>query len=385
MTQTLSLSAKQKRVVLWVGMGALVGLVIWAARHVLLPYVLGLVLAYLLLPLVNWLDRHMPDRMHQWRLARPLSIILTYLLLIAIAGTIVAFFVPLIADQIKVLVNNWPSLTSRVQDWGSRGWGWYKSILDALQSISPTWRQTIETGLQNLAADAIAAVQQGAVATARTVSSTISFIIGLIVIPFWLFYILHDESQVKSGILRAIPQQLRPDVECLARLIDDVLSAYIRGQLLLVLFVGGMATIALLIIGVPFALVLGLIAGMFEMLPFVGPILGAVPAVLVALLTDPGSAIWVAVSFFAIQQVENLILVPRISGESVKLHPAMVMVVLVIGNELAGFLGMLVAVPITAVIRDVFKYLYLRLLDVPLAPSEAIADIRSGKEVQLSV
>ena len=102
-------------------------------------------------------------------------------------------------------------------------------------------------------------------------SSTISFVIGLVVIPFWLFYILHDESQVKTGVLRALPQQLRADVLCMARLIDDVLSAYIRGQLLLCLFVGGMATIALFIIGVPFALVLGLIAGIFEILPYIGP------------------------------------------------------------------------------------------------------------------
>jgi predicted PurR-regulated permease PerM len=80
-----------------------------------------------------------------------------------------------------------------------------------------------------------------------------------------------------------------------------------------------------------------------------------------------------------------LILVPRISGKSVKLHPAMVMVVLVVGNQLAGFLGMLVAVPITALIRDVFKYLYLRLLDEPLAPVQAMTRIRSGQQVQLDV
>jgi predicted PurR-regulated permease PerM len=174
-------------------------------------------------------------------------------------------------------------------------------------------------------------------------------------------------------------------VACLARLIDDVLSAYIRGQLLLILFVGGLSTIALLIIGVPFAIVLGLIAGIFEALPYVGPILGAIPALIVALLSDPVSAIWVAVAFFAIQQVENLILVPRISGESVKLHPAMVMVVLVMGNELAGLLGMLVAVPITATIRDVFKYLYLRFQDEPLEPEDALSSIRAGQEVQLGV
>jgi predicted PurR-regulated permease PerM len=190
---------------------------------------------------------------------------------------------------------------------------------------------------------------------------------------------------VKTGMLGVLPQQFRADVQCLASLIDDVLSAYVRGQLLLCLFVGSMATIALFAIGVPFALVLGLIAGILEALPFVGPILGAIPAVAIALLSDPVSAIWVAAAFFAIQQVENLILVPRIAGKSVKLHPAVVMVVLVVGNELAGFWGMLIAVPVTAVLQDVFKYLYLRFLDEPLVPQEAMARIRSGQEVQLEM
>jgi predicted PurR-regulated permease PerM len=171
----------------------------------------------------------------------------------------------------------------------------------------------------------------------------------------------------------------------MARLIDDVLSAYIRGQLLLCLFVGGLATLSLFIIGVPFALVLGLIAGLLEALPYIGPILGAIPALVVALLSDPGTAIWTAIAFFSIQQIENLILVPRIAGESVKLHPAVVMVVLVVGNELAGFWGMLVAVPTTAVIRDVFKYLYLRFLDEPLLPEDAMASVRTGAQVDLNV
>jgi predicted PurR-regulated permease PerM len=257
--------------------------------------------------------------------------------------------------------------------------GWYT------ENIPAEWRETIETNLKNLLDDALTAIRAGLVATVTTLFSTMSFILGLVVIPFWLFYILQDERQVKEGVLRAFPEQLRPDVWCMARLIDDVLSAYIRGQLLLVLFVGGLATLALLIIGVPFALVLGLIAGIFEALPYIGPILGAIPAVLVALLTDPVSAIWVVAAFFAIQQIENLILVPRISGQSVKLHPALVMVVLVVGNELAGLPGMLIAVPVAAVLRDVFKYLYLRFLDDPLSPEEALASLRSGQEVQLGV
>jgi len=370
---------KRNRLILWAALILLVGGILWVARPVLLPYILGLVLAYLLLPLVNWLDRHMPARLRTWKIARPLSIVLTYVLLLLLIGGIIAFFVPIVIDQVEVLIRNWPSLTSRVADWGEQGLGWYQT------TIPEDWRTTIETNLKNLLDDALTALQNTLVATLGTVFSTISFTLGLVVIPFWLFYILHDESQVKTGVLQAFPQQLRADVRYLSRLIDDVLSAYIRGQLLLCLFVGGLATIALFIIGIPFALVLGLIAGLFEALPYVGPILGAIPAVFVALLADPVSAIWVAIAFFAIQQFENLVLVPRISGRSVKLHPALVMVVLVIGNELAGLLGMLVAVPVTAVIRDVFKYLYLRSLDEPLLPEEALAQLRSDQEVHLDV
>jgi predicted PurR-regulated permease PerM len=377
--------ARRNRLILWTALVLLVGGMIWAARNVLLPYVLGLVLAYLLLPLVNWLDRRMPARLHTWRVARLLAILLTYLLLILVIGGIITFFVPLIVDQVNVLIENWPSLTQTVRDWGTRGWGWYNNFIESIEQFSPSWKDTIENSLKGLATEVIVVIQEGAVATVRTLSSTISFIIGLVVIPFWLFYLLHDESQVKEGVMRALPQQLRADVRCMASLINDVLSAYIRGQLLLCLFVGGLATIALFLIGVPFALVLGLIAGIFEILPYVGPILGAIPALVIALLADPWSALWVAIAFFGIQQVENLVLVPRISGESVKLHPAMVMVVLVVGNELAGFWGMLIAVPVTAVIRDVFKYLYLRFLDEPLGPDEAMTNVRTGQEVQLGV
>ena len=376
---------RRNRLLLWAILFLLIGGMLWAARHVLFPYILALVIAYLLLPVVNWLDHHMPVRFRTWRLARPLAILLTYLLLLVLIVGVMAFFVPLIVDQIKVLIEKWPDLTRQVEAWGTRGWGLYTDMIESIESISPRWRDTIESSLEDLASDLLIAVQNGLIATIRTVSSTVSFLIGLIVIPFWLFYILHDESQVKKGIIQALPEQLRADVQCMASLIDDVLSAYIRGQLLLCLFVGTLATLSLLIIGVPFALILGLIAGVFEVLPYVGPILGAIPAILVALLSNPPSAIWVAVAFIAIQQVENLLLVPRIAGQSVKLHPALVMVVLVIGNQLAGFWGMLVAVPITAVIRDVFKYLYLRMLDEPLVPEEAMARIRSGQEVPLGV
>jgi predicted PurR-regulated permease PerM len=370
-------SARFKRFVLWFTMSALVVVLLWMARPVLVPFVLGLILAYLLLPIVHWLEKHLPARLRDWGAARPVSIILTYLLFILIIGGLVAFVVPVIGPQVGNFVERIPRYREQLGNLVRDSQQWYESnIPDSLKS-------TIEDNLANIAQGVLGQIQDNLVNMISTVFGSINFLIGLIIIPFWLFYILQDESRVKSGIMEALHPEIRGDVRSLAALVDDVLGAYVRGQLLLTLFVGVLATVALLIIGVPFAPVLGLIAGVFEVLPNIGPYLGAIPAILVALATRPVSAIWVAVAFFIIQLVENLILVPRISGKSVKLHPALVMMVLVIGGQLAGFWGMLIAVPVTAVIRDVFLYLYLRLLDEPLSPDEAVARMRSDQEVQM--
>lgn len=370
-------SARFKRFVLWFTMSALVVALLWMARSVMVPFILGLVLAYLLLPLIHWLERHMPARLRTWRVARPLSIILTYVLFVLIIAGVVTFLVPVMARQVGTFVERIPQYSDQLGDLVQKGREWYGS------NIPESWKATVETNLEEIAQGVAGQAKDSLGDMIRTVFSSFNFLIGLIIIPFWLFYILQDESRVKSGIMEALHPELRADVQSLARLVDHVLSAYVRGQLILCLFVGVLATIGLVIIGVPFAPVLGLIAGIFEVLPNIGPYLGAIPAILVALATNPVSAIWVAVLFFAIQMIENLVLVPRISGKSVKLHPALVMMVLVIGGQLAGFWGMLIAVPVTAVIRDIFLYLYLRLLDEPLSPEEAVARMRSEKQVQL--
>ncbi len=370
-------SARFKRFGLWLIMSLLVATLLWMARPVLVPFVLGLVLAYLLLPLVHWLERHLPARFRDWGIARPLSIILTYLLFVLIIAGIIAFIVPVIGRQVGTFAEQVPEYYEQLGDLVEKGRDWYDT------NIPESWKATVEENLSEIAQGILSQAKDSLFGVVRTVFSSIGFLIGLVIVPFWLFYILQDESRVKSGIMEALHPELRRDVRSLATLIDGVLSAYVRGQLLLCLFVGALATVALLIIGVPFAPVLGLIAGILEVLPNIGPYLGAVPAILVALATNPVSAIWVAVAFFAIQLIENLLLVPRISGKSVKLHPALVMMVLVIGGQLAGFWGMLIAVPITAILRDVFLYLYLRLLDDPLTPDEAVARMRSEQQVQM--
>ena len=189
------------------------------------------------------------------------------------------------------------------------------------------------------------------------------------IIPVWLFYVLNDQSRFMKSAVSMIPAQIRADTVNIVRISDRILSKYLRGQLLLCLVVGVLAAIGLSLLKVPFPAVLGMLAGIFEILPFVGPLLGALPAVLVALIQDPILAVWTILLFIVIQQVENTVLVPRISGKAVELHPALIVLVLIIGSEVAGLAGAILAVPLTAIIRDVFKYLYLRLGDDPLEPA----------------
>ncbi len=369
---------RRNRLILLVILVLLVGGMFYVARAALFPYILGLVIAYLVLPLVNFLNRIMPASLAKRNLSRPLAIIIVYLVVILIIVGFFIFLVPIVADQMEAL---W----AQREELLAKGQALLNELLSRYRTYIPlNVQEIIQSNLEKLIGLIGQAVQEGAIRTFKVVSSTISYLLGIMVIPFWLFYILHDESQFKKGAFSLIPERYGPDVRNIARIIDDILSAYIRGQLLLCLFIGAMSTVGLLIIGVDFAVLLGIVAGAFEILPFVGPILGAIPAILVAALTHGTKTLWTLLLFIVIQQVENTFLAPRIAGESVKLHPAIIMVVLVIGNEALGIWGMLVAVPVTAIIRDVFKYLYLRFSDEVVTPEEALARIRT-EEVKIDI
>ncbi len=363
--------ARRNRLILILILLLIVGWMLYVARAVLFPYILGLVLAYVLYPLVRRIDHYMPAVLKQRRLSRPLAIIIVYLMVILLIAGLMAFLVPVVINQVESLWAQREQLVAKGQallgEWLIR----YRA------TIPEEWRRTIEENLVKAAGAVGQTVQEGMVSTVSAVTSTVSLALGMVVIPFWLFYVLADEGQMANAFEATVPDSIEPDVRNVLRITDDILSAYIRGQLLLCVVVGAMATVGFVLAGVDFAVLLGLIVGLCEFIPFVGPILGAVPALIVAVIKSPITALWTLLVIVVVQQVENLFLVPRIAGESVKLHPALIMVVLVIGNEALGLWGMIVAVPLTAIVRDVFKYLYLRFSDEPVSSAEALARVRT--------
>jgi predicted PurR-regulated permease PerM len=289
-----------------------------------------------------------------------------------------ALVVPVVIDQARTL---WAVRETIVEQLERLGRG----IFDEYQKLPLEVRLQVESSLDRLGDLIGKALQQAAQGTVVAISYTISLVLGIAIIPFWTFYLLNDSHELGQAALNMVPLQLREDLLSVLKLMDTVFGAYLRGQLLLGVIIGVLSAIGLSIIGINFALVLGVVAGICELIPNIGPILGAIPALVVAMAQDPTKALITAIFAIAIQQLENLFLTPRVLGKSVQLHPVLVMVVLVIGSELGGVVGLFLAPLATAVLRDLFRYFYYRFADEPLSPVEALSRVHRREKLSLEV
>lgn len=331
------------------------------------PFIIALVLGYLMLPLVDLLNKFLP---------RVLAILAVYLVFIGAIVGFVSWLTPIVIHQVDELVNQSGNYSQQAQAWTADLTRWYNSL-----PLSSEARTSIENSVRNSIGAVGSAVQQGVIGTVRAVSRAMGFFVGLFIIPFWLFYVLKDKDRGIAAFNYMLPAAWRLDVWRIIRIINGVLTSYIRGQLLLGLAVGVASTIGLLLVGAEFPVLLGVVAGFTELIPIIGPVLGAVPALIIAAFHPEG---WVMVLkvlavFVVVQQLENNLLVPKIQGDSVKLHPSLIMVALVVGSQVGGLVGLIVAVPMAAILRDVYLYLYRRFAE-DYSPREAEASVPSRQD-----
>lgn len=371
------LSSQRRRGMIAGSVALLGAALLYLARRALLPFVLGAFLAYLVAPVVNGIDKRLPAPLRGRRSWRGLVVIAVYTLSVTGLVLSLAWIVPPIGAEVGGLVQRLPELGRKI----------YEAAPDTLQTALETYRETVppeiqqvvDRNLQNVIPSLLSVLQSGVSRTLDIALSTLSFVLGLVVVPLWMFFILRDQYDMTATIYALVPAVLRDDVRNILMLWDAILGAYLRGQVLLCVSVGAMFTAGLLFLRIDFALLLGTIAGILEVVPVLGPVLGAIPALLVALATSPSNVIWVVVLALAVQQLENLFLVPQVQGMTVRLHPAIVMLALVVGSEVAGVAGVILSVPLTAMFRDVVSYLCLRLADRPLSPAEALAQMTRTK------
>lgn len=332
----------------------------------LLPFFLGLILTYLLLPIVHLFDSLIGRLIHRKTITRTLSITIVFILTLALIVFIIFNFVPVISSQFSALLGAIPTLYGRVIKLLGTDWPTFVSrIPSEFQNIFTSNLNQAITGL-------LAAVQRGVLATVTVITQTISFILGLLLIPFWLFIVMQDEDKAWRGFYSMVPARARDDVRYLIQIIDRSLHAYIRSQLIGLLLAWALTTITLLAMNIDLAMLWGTLAGLMEIVPFVGPYIAAVPPIIWTLAYRPQMAIWVIVAYLAIQNILGIFVMPRISGDATRIHPAIIMVIVLVGAQVAGVWGVLLGVPLVAVIRDVFRYLYLRTTEQGNTPQEAI-------------
>lgn len=294
--------------------------------HVLLVFSLAAALTFAVAPIVARLEDHLP---------RTIAVALVFIGLVATLAAIALLVAqPLTAEG--------QALADRIKDYS-----------DAVQGKRPLLigDRPLPPGVQ----DQIRAVveTQGPDLAARSGGLVLAFlavVFDLVIVLVVTFYLLLDARRVRVLILRALEPPNRPGARRVFDEISRVFGAYLRSQLIVALSLGAMVTIALTIIGVPYALLLGALAGIVELVPMLGPFLGAVPALLIASTVPFPAVAWTAVAFLVIQQFESNVLVPRLTGHAVGLHPLAAMLALLAGFEAAGIVGGLFAVPIVGLL-----------------------------------
>ena len=319
---------------------------VWAMylvrSQLLLIYICAL-FATGLAPLVRSIERHRLLRIGNRRLPRPAAIGLIYATVIGLLAALVAAITPPMLAQGRQL---WKDLPER---------------LDLLQHKLVQWGLlSPDASLKELLQKAPAGGADAVTTVLVALWGIVGGLFGFVTVLLLTFYLLLDAQRVYGVFVRLFPRAQRRRVSEVSERAAGKISAWLSGQVLLGFIIGVTSGIGLWVMGVPYFFVLAVISGIGEMIPMVGPLLSAVPAVAVAFTVSPGLAFGVAVFFMVQQMLENNVLVPKVMGEQVGLSAVTVIASLLIGTALLGFMGALLAVPTAAILQVLFEELVLR-------------------------
>ncbi|MCL2150271.1 MAG: AI-2E family transporter [Dehalococcoidia bacterium] len=327
--------------------------VFYTWRQLFLPFIVGLALAYIMLPLVRWVERSLPGKSRRWvKAKRIVAIIIVALTVLTVIGVAIFFAVNRFANDSSGMIENASQFIdkalSNVQEWlSSMGAGLSESWQERLDDTAANLGNIVDDALEGLLAN-----------SGGMISSSFGVVMSFAALPLFLFYLLKDAEKIKRGIFGS----LSPNVACHAQrifgIIERTLGRYLRAQLILGMVVGLMTLIGLLFIAPGVAIPLAMVNGLFEMIPTFGPIIGGVIMAIVVLAVAPDKVIWAIFLAVLVQLLENNFLVPRIQAATMRLHPAAVLFLIVAGSYLWGFWGLVFIVPIVSTLIDVFKYVH---------------------------
>jgi predicted PurR-regulated permease PerM len=323
---------------------------LWVMRNVLMPFVVGFIVAYLLLPIIRWFERHLPGKRSKSRLKRVSIILAVYLVALAVLGLLAFYTITLVSRALVSLTQDASQIIPNALDTVSR-------TLKSLPILSsPTIQAQIDV-YSAQAADALPGVLNDLlIRGVKVFQSSAGAILGFIIMPIFVFFLLKDWDNLRDRFYAAMPYWARGHTEAIFSILQNAVVRYIRAQLILGLAVAVLSYILLTVLKMSFALPLAVFAGVMDLVPSVGPVLGGALAVLVALATAPEKVIWVVIGYVVIQLLENQLLGPRIQGSQMEIHPAFLLMLSVIGAYFAGLLGFIIVLPLTMALIKTFRH-----------------------------
>jgi predicted PurR-regulated permease PerM len=339
---------------------ALVILLLLHIEHVLAPFIAAIVTAYLFNPMVTWLEQRA-------RLGRAIWIVVLYVLTFLLIYGLFTWLWPRIVQQSRDLAATAPTLVNGIRDFFAGRE--QVEISGVVIDLAP-----IEDQLIRVVSDLGGWLSGNVPGIVFSALETVIFLLVYLIITF---YLLLQAPQLKEWSVSLIPPPYQAEIGSLGRQIDQVFSAYIRGQLLLIIIMSVLLYIPLSILNVPYALVIAVASGTLEILPIIGPWSAAGIAMTVALfqpevpfgMSNLGLAASLGVIYFVLRQIEDHFIIPNVLGPLVRLHPGVVIFAVLAGGALAGPFGLFISIPVAAVIRILLSYIYRKLFDQPEPPS----------------
>lgn len=332
---------------------------------ILLLFLLGWLVAFILKPIISALSEQPalpwpittylpsssgePRRTRGFRLSRPTAVIVVYLLLVLLIVFAFASFVPRAVLQLSDLADHLPEFAAQAPQAGE-----FMQTQFSRFGFKINIEAAIQTGLRSLETYASTLIEN----TLGILTGILGFVANVFLVLILSFYFAIDEHRLRKGLLRVIPERYHEEAHFFARSVDRTFGGFMRGQLIQAILQGIGTAIVMSLLGLDFVLVASLFAGVFMLIPLLGPFLTLLPPILVALIQTPSSAIWVFLALFIFQFVVVNVFMPRVLSQAIGLHPLLIFFSILVSIKLAGFWGAFFGIPVAGVLWAMISFFY---------------------------
>jgi predicted PurR-regulated permease PerM len=310
------------------------------ASTLFFPILIAGILFFIFAPVVKWLEKG--------KVPRTLAILIPYIVAIGVVSLLIAFIGPILSEQVTDLIKNFPRYVKEFSSFviNMSQTGWFEWVMEQEYVSLEQIENTLTGYVGNLPENITTSIT-------KVLGVVTNITLTLITVPFILFYMLKDGQKLPSKAVLILPNAYRHEGLKIFDDLNETLSAYIQGQLIVSLAVGIGCFIGYTIIGLDYALVLGIVVAVANIIPYLGPFIGAAPAVIIALLESPTKALLAALVVLVVQQIDGNFLSPLIIGKRLNTHPLTIILLLIGAGSFGGILGMILAVPTYGVLKAV--------------------------------